>query len=718
MYPKKELCPPDCYNLWTGFAAEAMDPINPSDEVIQKGLLCLLEHFKMLTDGNEAQYEFLLDWIAHMVQYPNHKIGIMLCLVGLFGVGKTKVFELIHRMIGERGCFGTHTPERDVTGDNNVRMAECFFCRIEEVKKSQLADAVGALRTIIMDGKIRIRQLFCSPEFVTNYTRFFLDTNWFDAIPDEHGERRYFIIMCSAAKIGDADYWNELSAAIDDDRIVRAFYDFLLARPGVKPHYFGKDIPVGKYQKDLKDANRSEIDKFVQGLIEREPLVETGWVKKGSRHLGIIAKKLGMGDGDPTKEASLVQSITTRLGIAHIEGTKSDTDTSSGKVERVWSFNRDTLRKRYGLEALARRAQEREKAVSAARAEHDLEMAAYQKEKQEYDSKKRARDDMTGIGYRGGNAPPPLPDPPVEPVLVLPNEAVIPDVANGDAGALADQTPIDCEEDVADWLVRALARVDGTAATGDLTNKNEAFVKEVNTHYNQWFAGQYTAAAATGARVSIDPSQQKQTLGEIVSRLEHEWMEAGTSWAPEGAMTAGAAPLPGAALQPDGGGPSGGPLVHPASPSGGGSSGMDVEGEGGGVGGGAMAMRVHAASQRPTPHRRPSFVATDAEIEAEECESALEARREEMECDADDLGDNDSERSDDDEEEDDEEGEEGGGDSFIEDDREARKRKRSPDSASDASDDDSSSSSSSSGPSSKSSDSDDSDGSDSEEPLG
>ena len=300
----------------------------------------------------------------------------------------------------------------------------------------------------------------------------------------------------------------------------------------------------------------------------------------------------------------------------------------------------------------------------------------------------------------------------------MPNEAVTPDAANGDAGALEDQTPIDCEEDVADWLVRALARVDGTAATGDLTNKNEAFVKEVNTHYNQWFAGQYTAAAATGARVSIDPSQQKQTLGEIVSRLEHEWMEAGTSWAPEGAMTAGAAPLPGAALQPDGGGPSGGPLVHPASPSGGGSSGMDVEGEGGGVGGGAMAMRVHAASQRPTPHRRPSFVATDAEIEAEERESALEARREEMECDADDLGDNDSERSDDGEEEDDEEGEEGGGDSFIEDDREARKRKRSSDSASDASDDDSSSSSSSSGPSSKSSDSDDSDGSDSENHSG
>ena len=401
MYPKKELCPSDCYNMWTGFAADAMDPINPADEVIQKGLLRYLEHFKMLTSGNKAQYEFMLDILAHTVQYPNHKLGIMLCLVGMMGAGKTKVWELIQRMIGKRGCFGSNKPDKDVYGDNNSKMAECFFCRIIEANAAKMKGYIGDINTIVTDGEIRIRTLYCAPELVDNYTRFFLDTDRFDAIPDEHGQRRYFIIMCSSAKIGDADYWNELSAAIADDRIVRAFYDFLLARPGVKPHYFGKDIPVGKYQKDLKDANRSEIDKFVQGLIEREPLVETGWVKKGSRHLGIIAKKLGMGDGDPTKEASLVQSITTRLGIAHIEGTKSDTDTSSGKVERVWSFDRDTLRKRYGLEALARRAQEREKAVSAARAEHDLEMAAYQKEKQEYDSKKRARDDMTGIGYGG-----------------------------------------------------------------------------------------------------------------------------------------------------------------------------------------------------------------------------------------------------------------------------------------------------------------------------
>ena len=39
------------------------------------------------------------------MQYPNHKLGIMLCFVGLMGAGKTKVWELIQRIIGKRGCF-------------------------------------------------------------------------------------------------------------------------------------------------------------------------------------------------------------------------------------------------------------------------------------------------------------------------------------------------------------------------------------------------------------------------------------------------------------------------------------------------------------------------------------------------------------------------------------------------------------------------------------
>ena len=80
-----------------------------------------------------------------------------------------------------------------------------------------MKDHIGEINAMVSDKTIRIRSLFCAPENVKNYTRFFLDTNFFDAIPDENGERRFFIILCSKDKIGIGAYWDELAAVVNDD---------------------------------------------------------------------------------------------------------------------------------------------------------------------------------------------------------------------------------------------------------------------------------------------------------------------------------------------------------------------------------------------------------------------------------------------------------------------------------------------------------------------
>ena len=56
-----------------------------------------------------------------------------------------------------------------------------------------------------------------------------------------------------------------------DDRVIRAFYDFLLVRD-IKPTYHGKDIPVGAYQRALKDSRRSDTEQFMEWLVENEDM--------------------------------------------------------------------------------------------------------------------------------------------------------------------------------------------------------------------------------------------------------------------------------------------------------------------------------------------------------------------------------------------------------------------------------------------------------------
>ena len=264
MFPVRSECPDEVYNIWSGLAAEKME--SEYSDTTRAGLLLILEHFKMLFSGNVAQYTFALNILAHAVQYPNVKLGIMLCLVGKQGCGKGYVWELIERMIGKCSCFTTPKPERDVWGDNNSKMKDAFFVRITEVDKKKFTGFVGEMRTLITDPTIRVRTLYCTATNVKNYTRFFLDTNYVDSIPDEHGERRFFIAKCCEDKIGDTEYFQKLGGVIADDSVVRAFYDLLHARK-IKSRYLGKDIPIGEYQKELKDSRRSTTELFIEHFV-------------------------------------------------------------------------------------------------------------------------------------------------------------------------------------------------------------------------------------------------------------------------------------------------------------------------------------------------------------------------------------------------------------------------------------------------------------------
>ena len=355
MYPDASKCPDNVYNLWKGFAAEKMET-DLDDNNVRNGLLLILEHFKMLCSGDKPAYDFMLNILAHALQYPNVKLGIMLCLVGPQGCGKGHVWDIIQRLIGGETTtqtFSTDEPQKDVWGDNNGRMKNAFFVRIAEVAKSAFSGMVGKMRGKITDNPIRVRDLYCTATNVKSYARFFLDTNYRDAIPDEHGERRFFITDCNEEKIGDDGYWVALRDAIADDRVIRALYDFLIVRD-IKPMYLGKDIPIGAYQKVLKDTRRSVVEQFLEWLVEIQDLNNTTLTLNNDQ---LYAKFKQWQDSGNEWDRSKA-SITRELQLSSIKGikmTKPRVESivlgrSTLKQVRTYIFDLVELRKRYGVD--------------------------------------------------------------------------------------------------------------------------------------------------------------------------------------------------------------------------------------------------------------------------------------------------------------------------------------------------------------------------------
>ena len=153
-------------------------------------------------------------------------------------------------------------------------MRTAFMVRIAESDKKSYAGKIGKVRNMITDPKIRVRSLYGAACNVRSFFRGFGDNDR-KAFPDSDNERRFFVLNCNPAKIGDTAYFNALAAAIRDDRVIRALYLWLQARGGVKERYTKDDIPVSEYGRELKAATRTVQERFLVWLIEQQPLDAT-----------------------------------------------------------------------------------------------------------------------------------------------------------------------------------------------------------------------------------------------------------------------------------------------------------------------------------------------------------------------------------------------------------------------------------------------------------
>ena len=374
-FPNADGCPDDCFNTWRGFAAE--DLVIQDKEMAQENLRVILNHIKMMCSENKRSYDFLLELLSHAQQYPERKLGIMTCLVGPKGAGKTQLWNLIQGVFGEASCFETEHPDKDVWGDNNSCIMDKYWIRITEATRKKFAGVIGEMRTKVTDETIRVRALYGAADNVKSFHRYFLDTNYRDAIPDEHGERRFFIVDCSGSKVGDDAYFSRLVKAIKSQDGIRAFYD-LLSKRQCKKHYLGPDIPVGEYARKLKDSNRPHAELFVQAIVQDQS-IDRAVLTWTDNEVYVFYTKWQT-DGHEFDRSKC--AVMRTLGLIALPGVskRKIVDLHSKKWTTLYTFDLGLLRKHYGMERDIEEAHEainRAEIVAAANAKGSCSMIDY-----------------------------------------------------------------------------------------------------------------------------------------------------------------------------------------------------------------------------------------------------------------------------------------------------------------------------------------------------
>jgi sporulation protein YlmC with PRC-barrel domain len=229
IYPNSADCPDNIFNLWRPFAMELLtEPYTHK----QRELEFILHHIKILCNHDETVYVYFIKWIAQMIQYPHIKT-IMPTFISGEGAGKGTLFKLFEKMLGYEKVFETTNPSRDVWGDFNGMMCNCFLVNLNELSKKDTIEAEGKIKGLITDNTLAINQKGIPQYKIKSYHRFITTTNKEEPLNSTNGDRRNLIIRSSDEKKGDYIYFENMHKCLEDIDVIRTCYDYFKSIEGM-----------------------------------------------------------------------------------------------------------------------------------------------------------------------------------------------------------------------------------------------------------------------------------------------------------------------------------------------------------------------------------------------------------------------------------------------------------------------------------------------------
>lgn len=203
-------------NLWVG------PTIRP-----KSGMWPLIRQFllEVICDGNDENCQYLLMYIAHALQRPWEKPGILIILLGGQGTGKGTLGRIL-RLIWTATYLQVHNIDA-VTGNFNAALERAFIVFMDEALFVGDRRSSDALKSLVTEPVIHINEKHQPARQTNSYHRFFAATNADHLKNTERDDRRDFVLRVSEARKGDHNYWMALNHEIGNGGVEAMVHDLL-----------------------------------------------------------------------------------------------------------------------------------------------------------------------------------------------------------------------------------------------------------------------------------------------------------------------------------------------------------------------------------------------------------------------------------------------------------------------------------------------------------
>ncbi len=229
---RQEFCPPKCpkkkpndFNLFTGLLINKL-----TGPLTRINIDFVYDHIKTLVNFDEQLYDYLINYLAHLMQFPGVNPQVALLFISIKpGVGKNLFFENFvgQRILGQEYVKST-SQINDVLGRFNDSYNKLFIC-IDEVNCSSTYEWMDTLKNRITGTTIKMERKGIDQSVVNHFCRYLFFSNADRPLILRSNQRRFCCFDCSNEYAGNTDHFVFLAnRLLFDDDVAYSFYMDLL----------------------------------------------------------------------------------------------------------------------------------------------------------------------------------------------------------------------------------------------------------------------------------------------------------------------------------------------------------------------------------------------------------------------------------------------------------------------------------------------------------
>lgn len=251
---------------------------------------------EVVCDANSETYEYLLDYLAHMIQKPEDKPGVMPVFLGGQGIGKGTFFRLLRR-IWAHSILEVSDVEQ-VLGRFNAALERSYVVVMDEALFKGDRRLTERLKALVTEPYIRVEEKMQPSRETASYHRFFAASNSDHFLHISADDRRLVFFRVSDHHRNDFEYFRQVRAAIDGEMEIAGLVKHLQDRDITG--YQVRKRPQTQEQGEQKLLSLGGIPRQWHQWLERGRLGCIAWPDDKTTFVGTATLASEMAESDPT----------------------------------------------------------------------------------------------------------------------------------------------------------------------------------------------------------------------------------------------------------------------------------------------------------------------------------------------------------------------------------------------------------------------------------